>query len=105
MKRLRLHHDVGVEIEDAYRFYEKRDAALAERLLAEISRVRAFIEEHPRMYQRIDAKHRRAPLDVFPYSIVYREFQTEIIVFALAHESRKPNYWRHRDRSKSPRSE
>jgi ParE toxin of type II toxin-antitoxin system, parDE len=99
MKRLRLHHEVAAEIEEAYRFYDLRDDGLAERLAEEISRVRSLIEEHPRMYQRTGAKYRRAPLDVFPFAIVYREYQTESIMFALAHYSRKPNYWRRRTRS------
>lgn len=35
----------------------------------------------------------------FPYDIVVRESPKEIIVVAVAHQSRRPGYWRNRVRS------
>jgi plasmid stabilization system protein ParE len=32
----------------------------------------------------------------FPYSVVYLEQQDEILIFAVAHHSRKPGYWKDR---------
>jgi toxin ParE1/3/4 len=39
---------------------------------------------------------RRLPLRRFPYSIVYRVKADEIQIFAVAHQRRKPGYWRER---------
>jgi toxin ParE1/3/4 len=39
------------------------------------------------------ANTRRAFLQGFPFSIVYRPVKNGIVVFALAHESRQPGYW------------
>lgn len=39
---------------------------------------------------------RRFPLRRFPYSIIYQLKPDEIRVIALAHQSRRPGYWRGR---------
>jgi toxin ParE1/3/4 len=42
---------------------------------------------------------KRLVLRRFPYDIVVREFSDEIIVVAIAHQSRRPGYWRDRLRT------
>jgi toxin ParE1/3/4 len=39
---------------------------------------------------------RRFPLQHFPFFVIYRERADELQIVALAHEKRKPNYWRPR---------
>jgi hypothetical protein len=36
---------------------------------------------------------KRLPLRRFPYTVVYREMESEIQIVAFAHTSRKPGYW------------
>ena len=43
---------------------------------------------------------KRLTLRRFPYDIVVRESPKEIIVVAVAHQSRRPGYWRNRMRSR-----
>jgi hypothetical protein len=40
--------------------------------------------------------HACVRLTRFPYLVVYREDATRILVVAVAHEKRKPGYWRKR---------
>lgn len=42
---------------------------------------------------------KRLILKRFPYDIVVREVSEEIIVVAIAHQSRRPGYWRNRLRT------
>jgi len=42
---------------------------------------------------------KRLMLRRFPYSVIVREDETEIVVVAFAHHSRRPGYWRDRTRS------
>ncbi len=42
---------------------------------------------------------KRLTLKRFPYDIVVKESPEEIIVVAVAHQSRRPGYWRNRVRS------
>lgn len=39
---------------------------------------------------------RRAPVTRFPYHVVYLEVETTIRVLAVAHERRRPGYWKSR---------
>jgi toxin ParE1/3/4 len=39
---------------------------------------------------------RRVVLTEFPYSIIYRPEAEGIVIFAIAHQSRLPGYWRGR---------
>jgi plasmid stabilization system protein ParE len=39
---------------------------------------------------------RRFVLDRFPYTILYRVREDEVFVTAIAHQSRRPGYWRRR---------
>jgi len=43
---------------------------------------------------------RRVIVKGFPFSVVYRPEAEGVIVFALAHHSRQPNYWRSRTRAR-----
>lgn len=42
---------------------------------------------------------KRLSLKRFPYDIVVRESSDEILVVAIAHQSRRPGYWRERLRT------
>lgn len=42
------------------------------------------------------AKTRRIFVPEFPFSLVYRCDQSGIVIFALAHHSRDPDYWQPR---------
>jgi hypothetical protein len=42
---------------------------------------------------------KRLILKRFPYEIVVREVSEEIVVVAIAHQSRRPGYWRNRLRT------
>lgn len=48
----------------------------------------------PGVSGELDAK--RLLLRRFPYSIVVRESDDEILVIAVAHQHRRPGYWRDR---------
>ena len=39
------------------------------------------------------AETRRVLLKGFPFAVVYIPFQTEVVVYAVAHLSRDPGYW------------
>src|SRR5439155_1771616 len=49
-------------------------------------------------YRRNPGNIRRARLKKFPIMILYQVFEDEIYVFAVAHTSQRPGYWRSRIR-------
>jgi toxin ParE1/3/4 len=43
-----------------------------------------------------DLTVRRRPVTRFPYHVVYLELTTHIRILAIAHDRRKPGYWKDR---------
>ena len=92
------------EIEFYIRRYEGESLGLGDRLWSEIQGAIDLISRYPRVgnfVQRVRVRGgvRRLPLHRFPFVLVYREHEGYLEIVALAHTSRKPNYWRSRLRS------
>jgi plasmid stabilization system protein ParE len=79
--------------------YESESARLRDRLWDDIEAVINLISEYPlvgEVVRRTGGRARRFPLDHFPFFLIYREQGDDLQIVALAHKSRKPNYWRPR---------
>jgi plasmid stabilization system protein ParE len=95
---LRIHRLAVAEIDHEVDYYESRQAGLGAELEDEIdaafSLIRRFPEAAPQWRERPD--RRVAVLDRFPFTIPYQITDEGIVVLALAHASRRPNYWSRR---------
>jgi len=74
---------------------------LGERLWNEIQTSFRLLETYPLIGEvvpraRVRGAARRIPLRRFPFFVIYRNLDDAVEVMALAHTSRKPNYWRSR---------
>ncbi len=81
---------------EAAGFYESRSIRLGFAFLEEVERSVEQITETPEAYQRIGKRVRRKPMWRFPYNIIYAVYGDRIRVVALAHQKRRPFYWRQR---------
>ena len=95
----------NAEAEEDYRYYirwyEDETVGLGDRLWSEIQAATDLIAGYPAIGEavrgmRIRGVIRRVPLRHFPFLLVYREHPDHIEVVALAHTSKRPNYWRQR---------
>jgi plasmid stabilization system protein ParE len=78
-------------------WYLERSLEASESFLREFERGLSLIRETPRLWPRFEAGTRRYVLRRFPYSIIYRERGEDLIeVIAVAHDKRRPGYWRGR---------
>jgi plasmid stabilization system protein ParE len=66
------------------------------RFTAAVEEAAARALAFPRAGALAAANTRRLFLQGFPFSIVYREVEAGIIIFAVAHQSRRPDYWESR---------
>jgi len=48
------------------------------------------------MFAEIEPDIRRCPLKNFPYSLLYEIEEERLIIFAVMHQYRKPDYWQER---------
>lgn len=84
------------ELEDALAWYEDQQTGLGGALLDELARALDLIEKFPHAWHPLTQRIRRLRLNRFPYSVVYASFAGEWVVLALAHQHRRPFYWRSR---------
>lgn len=68
----------------------------AEALNREIEARLALLIQHPLIGTPGPGNIRRMPLRVFPYTLHYRVEGETIRIFAVAHQKRRPGYWRKR---------
>jgi toxin ParE1/3/4 len=54
------------------------------------------IVEFPNASPKVWRTYRRCLLRSFPYQLIYRLEADEIVIYAVAHQSRRPGYWRKR---------
>lgn len=90
----RLHRAATGEHYDNVSFYEDRLPGLGADYLTEFEAVMAHICTAPNFYPTVGAPDiRKAGLKRFPFHIIYRAEQTQIVVLAVAHQRRRPAYW------------
>ena len=84
------------EMTEAARFYEAAKTGLGDAFLDDIQRAIETVRERPLLGVAVVYGFRRALLRRFPFSIVYAIDESEIIVVAVAHQRRRPYYWKGR---------
>jgi hypothetical protein len=96
--RLHIHQLAVVEIDHEVDYYESRHeglgAELEDAIDAAFSFILAFPEAAPRWRDRSD--RRVAVLEQFPFTSPYQITRNAIVILALAHTSRAPDYWARR---------
>ncbi|MHA1611531.1 MAG: type II toxin-antitoxin system RelE/ParE family toxin [Promethearchaeota archaeon] len=54
------------------------------------------IRENPERYPRVELNIRKYVVQKFPFTIFYETHSFEILILAVGHQKRKPNYWQER---------
>ena len=80
----------------AARHYEEEKEGLGNKFLAAVQVLVERLLDYPESGPIIFRDVRRAGVRRFRYDIVYRIRPDALIVVAVAHQSRKPGYWKNR---------
>ena len=81
---------------EAALYYETAAATLGDDFLGDIQHAIDSIRERPRLGAEIAHGFRRVLVRRFPFSVVYFIELEQIVVVAVAHQSRSPDYWKER---------
>jgi len=81
---------------EASLFYETASGGLGREFLDEVQRVIDTLGEHPKLGNLAGRGLRQAAFRRFPYWLIYAEEPDAILVIAVAHQRRRPSYWRRR---------
>jgi len=77
-------------------YYNKEESGLGARFSAAVEDATARALAFPLAGAPASKNTRRVFVQNFPFSVVYRPDADGIIIFALAHHSRRPEYWQSR---------
>ena len=83
-------------VEGSLYYSRAANADLARAFILEFERSTALLSKQPELGAPWRGQVCRFPLRRFPYSIVYDLSQGRIRILAVAHQSRKPGFWRGR---------
>lgn len=85
------------ELADAIAFYKARaSTSVANAFLSEFTRAARLVAENPGLGAPTSRGRRLLPLHRFPYSLLYRAEDDGVRIGAVAHQSRRPGFWRAR---------
>lgn len=84
-------------VEGGLYYSRQANEPLGHAFVSEFERSAALLSEQPELGVPWRGKVRRFPLRRFPYSIVYDLHTDRIRILAVAHQSRKPGFWRDRE--------
>jgi toxin ParE1/3/4 len=93
MKPYSFHPEAEAEADAAFEHYWAKSAAAAFRFDEELRKAYRTLSSHPEICAPFLHGTRRAILDRFPFSVVFRERLHEIQIVAVAHAKRRPGYW------------
>jgi toxin ParE1/3/4 len=77
-------------------YYNGKEPGLGARFAAAVEEAAARAVAFPLTGSPASKNTRRAFVKDFPFALVYRPDENGIVIFALAHHSRRPEYWQPR---------
>ena len=84
------------EMTEAAVFYEAASPRLGSDFLDDVRRVIDLVRGQPSIGRNVGQGLRRMLLHKFPFSLIYALGAEEIVIVAVAHQKRRPDYWKGR---------
>jgi len=95
-KPYRFHPEAWLEIEGADDWYLQRSVDASVGFIAAISDAFGSLSQAPGRWPKYLHGTRRFVLHRFPFSIIYLDDPDVLSIVAVAHNKRKPGYWKQR---------
>jgi toxin ParE1/3/4 len=94
--QFRFHPEAREDFRDAIRWYRSRSPTVATEFRGMVSDVIREIVQTPQRWPKYLYGTRRFVLHRFPFSIIYLDDSDILSIVAVAHNKRKPSYWKQR---------
>lgn len=91
--KLRFLEPAQREVDDAVRWYDRQADGLAQKFLDDPDRTIRRIISFPESCSTIEQDLRRCLLSRFPFGVIYGIDDQTVVVVAVAHSHREPEYW------------
>lgn len=93
MAKARFVRPARHEFLEAVRFYENEEPGLGTRFGAAVEEAALRALSYPLAGTQVRDEVRRVLVRAFPFAVVYRQVNDGIVIIAVAHLSRRPDYW------------
>lgn len=93
---LEMHPEARLEFREAIAYYEGCREGLGFEFSREIYASIQRIATAPLLWSTLSDNSRRFLARRFPYTIIYQTLDDTVLIVAVAHQSRKPGYWKDR---------
>ncbi len=94
--RFEFHPEALDEYHEAAHYYARQQPGLDLRFIVSVEEAIELILENPFRWRTFDEDVRRCLTRVFPYAILYTIEPDYVLIVAVAHCGREPEYWKHR---------
>jgi plasmid stabilization system protein ParE len=84
------------ELREASHYYETEAPGVGVTFVTEVRRVVRSIVENPYAAVAVGSGIRKTVMSHFPYNIIYAVEADLIVIVAVAHQKKRPRYWRAR---------
>jgi hypothetical protein len=92
-----FHPEAEIEFNNAIDYYEDSKKGLGLEFAVEVyNTINQRIIPYPNAWHKIDKNIRRCLTNRFPFGIIYYQKNNQIIILAVMHLHKKPNYWKNR---------
>lgn len=88
-----LHPEADDEFQAAIEVYQAESQELGVGFYREVLTTLARIESHPKAWPRLRGAVRKCLVTGFPYKLLYTIEPDRILVVAVMHAKRRPDYW------------
>lgn len=94
--RFEFHPEALTEYEEAARYYADCQDGLELRFIAAVEQAIMQILEAPELWRILENDIRRCLTPIFPYAVLYSIETDFVLIIAIMHCHRAPNYWHER---------
>ena len=93
MKKLRVREEARAELLHETQYYESKREGTGKRFRESVNASFALITRFPSGGAPGPEGTRKTKVKGFPFTVVYREEEGQVVVFAIAPDSQQPGYW------------
>jgi toxin ParE1/3/4 len=92
-RRLVLRPEARTELKAAQEWYDGRVAGLGLHFARAVDAALTMIERHPEAFPKVHGETRQCVMPRFPFSVLYRLTDSELVLLAVHHQRRNPREW------------
>jgi plasmid stabilization system protein ParE len=96
VRSILFEEEAKAELRQSAKYYDHQKPGLGVEFMAEVSAALDYIGRYPLASPVVRGDFRRTRVKRFPFDIIYAVEEKRIVVVAVMHQRRQPDYWKGR---------